>query len=78
MHDTSMDGYESLALAVVVTAAHDYRIIVKCLKDENLPKKDRRFLEGTKREIERFFLSDYGDVLCYGQAKRILKELRSE
>lgn len=78
MHDTSMDGYESLALAVVVVAANDYRVIAKCLKDENLPKKDRRYLEGTKREIERFFLSDYGDVLCYGQAKRILNALRSE
>lgn len=72
-----LDGYDRLAVGIVQLAAQDYRIIRKCMRSR-INDYERATLDEARKEIERFFLSDYGDMLCYGMAKKILEELRRE
>jgi hypothetical protein len=59
-----MDGYIYLAIAVVEQAAKDYR------------RKMRK--HGKAPDIERFFHSEYGDLLCFGKADMVLERLKDE
>ncbi len=59
-----MYGYKYLAIAIVVQAATDYR------------RKMKRY--GEAPEIERFFRSDWGNLLCFGNADLILEKLKDE
>jgi hypothetical protein len=66
-------AFENLANSIVEQAVIDYR---KCLRGESVdgftpPKK-------SKREIEKFFLSDWCDTLTKVDGKMILNRLRKE
>lgn len=78
MRDTSSnEDYERLAIGVVKQAALEYRLIKKAMRIM-VGSKDIALLESAKQEIEKFFNSEYGDILCFGKAKLILEELRKE
>lgn len=66
------NGYEDLAIAVVKQAVREYRAAKRRYK-----RGDDRAL-GRVKEVEAFFKSSYGDVLCFGKAKEILKQLQGE
>lgn len=59
-----MDAYKSLAIAIVTQAAVDYR------------RKMKKY--GEAPAIERFFLSEWGNLLCFGEADLILERLKDE
>lgn len=63
---------EDLANAIVTKAAYDYRAAWKKYK-----KGDDRQIYKIKK-IERFFKSEWGDLLCNGKAKDILQRLQAE
>ena len=65
-------GYEDLAIAIVTVAAEDYRAAYRRYKrgDESAKK--------IIQEIETFFRSEYGDLLCSGKADKILQRLQKE
>lgn len=65
-------GYEDLANAIVVVAARDYRLA--CRSSRFGSKKALERIE----EIEKFFNSKWGDLLCHGKAKDILLRLQAE
>lgn len=70
------DGYERLAIAIVQTAVRDYRLYRRRLAHANA--YDRPVIEGRIKELENFFLSEYGDVLCFGKGAYILELLNQE
>ena len=61
-----MDGYEKLAEAIILQAVKDYR---KALKHDE---------RGRKREIERFFRSEYFTVLTNISGEMMIQKLRAE
>ena len=61
-----MDGYEKLAEAIILQAVKDYR---KALKHDE---------RGRKREIERFFKSEYFTVLTNISGEMLIRKLRAE
>ena len=65
-------GYEDLANAVVIMAARDYRVACRRYN------RGRTEAEKTIKQIEKFFNSEYGDLLCHGKAKDILLRLQAE
>lgn len=64
--------YQELANAIVTQAADDYKRACKQLRTS---KKDSDAL-GTKRECERFFVSDWFDVLSGLDGRVLLQDLR--
>lgn len=61
-----MDGYEKLAEAIILQAVKDYR---KALKHDE---------RGRKREIERFFRTEYFTVLTNISGEMLIRKLRAE
>lgn len=61
-----MDGYELLAEAVILQAVKDYR---KALKYDE---------RGRKREIEKFFGSEYFRILTDVDGEMLIQKLRAE
>ena len=61
-----MNGYEKLAEAIILQAVKDYR---KALKHDE---------RGRKREIERFFRSEYFTVLTNISGEMMIQKLRAE
>lgn len=61
-----MDGYRELANAIILQAVKDYR---KALKHDE---------RGRKREIERFFRSEYFTVLTNISGEMLIRKLRAE
>ena len=61
-----MDRYEKLAEAIILQAVKDYR---KALKHDE---------RGRKREIERFFRSEYFTVLTNISGEMLIRKLRAE
>ena len=61
-----MNGYKELANAIILQAAKDYR---KALKHDE---------RGRKREIERFFRSEYFTVLTNVSGEMPIRKLRAE
>jgi hypothetical protein len=66
------EGHEDLANAIVIMAANDYREACKKYKNGDDDAYD------DIREIERFFNSRWGNLLCHGKAKKILWRLQQE
>lgn len=66
--------WEDFANAIIVQAANDYRKVRKKLHDN---PKDERAL-GEKRSIERFFHSDWYEVLTTVDGQYILNRLNNE
>lgn len=70
------EGYERLAIAIVQTAVRDYRLYRRRLAHANA--YDRPVIVGRLKELENFFLSEYGDILCFGKGAYILELLNQE
>ena len=66
-----VSGYELLAIAVCKAAADDYARKLK--KSDKAGKKT----EGAKA-IERFFLSEWGELLSFSKGELILELLREK
>lgn len=63
------DNYNFLAQAIVELAANDYR---------ELRRNERYSTQCRIHEIEQFFLSEYGDLLCHDLGEVILEKLKAE
>ena len=59
-----LDGWSALARAIVYQACADYQ------------RKTKQGHYNHLQEIERFFRSNYGNMLCYGHNDRILQALQ--
>lgn len=69
--DMNDKGAEYLARAIILYAVKDYR---KALRDyRKSPYAITRVIA-----IERFFLSEYGQLLCYGRGAYIMEQVRRE
>lgn len=69
MNDSFDDNYNLLAQEIVELAANDYR---------ELRRNERYSKQWRIHEIERFFLSEYGDLLCHDLGEVILEKLKAE
>lgn len=69
-------AYYDLAQAIVLAAVEDYRRLRKSLAKAS--DYERPTIRRNLFSIERFFKSEYGDVICLGQAKIILEGLQNE
>jgi DNA-binding transcriptional regulator YhcF (GntR family) len=63
---TIQEAYEDLANAIIIQAVKDYRT---ALKDDNI---------GLKRNVERFFKSEYFKALTDISGEQLMKKLRTE
>jgi DNA-binding transcriptional regulator YhcF (GntR family) len=63
---TIQEAYENLANAIIIQAVKDYRT---ALKDDNI---------GLKRNVERFFKSEYFKALTDISGEQLMKKLRTE
>lgn len=72
--DAAMDPYERLANAIVLQAVEDYRTALKCL---NRNPENRTAL-ADRREIERFFRSDWYKCLTDVDGEMIIQKLNEE
>lgn len=61
-----MDGYKELANAIILQAVKDYR---KALKHDE---------RGRKREIEKFFRSEWFSILTSISGEMLIQKLRAE
>lgn len=59
--------FENLAIAIVTKAVEDYEIFRHAYQAET-DLVERLSIKANMKEIENFFRSDYGDVLCFGHA----------
>lgn len=79
-------GYERLAAAICIQAAEDFREARKQLKDPDkyvsITRGDRDAIimkaYYTISEVERFFLSERGQMFSFGKGEYILEKLRNE
>jgi hypothetical protein len=71
------DNYARLANAVIEIAADDYRTL-KRRERLYMNKYEQKLNDIAIEEIERFFLSDYGYLLCRGLNEVILEKLQAE
>lgn len=69
-------GYLDLANAIVIKAAEDYRSIKQRTVYRN--NYEKRMADSRIKQIERFFKSEYGDLICRGNAAYILDNLQAE
>lgn len=60
------DGYERIAIAIVKQAADDYAAALCGKDDMNI------------KSLERFFLSDWGQALSYGNGLEIIKRIKRQ
>lgn len=67
------DNYNFLAQAIVELAANDYRELRR-----NERENERYSTRWRVHEIEQFFLSEYGDLLCHDLGEVILEKLKAE
>lgn len=61
------DGMYELILAIVRQAMHDYEF---SLRGKKQMTQDRRAY--TPEEMERWFLSEYGELLCAGRGQQVI------
>lgn len=64
-----LTGYDMLAIAICGQAAKDYRIEIR--KSVECGEKTME-----AKKIEKFFLSEYVNLLSFGQGKQIIKRLQ--
>lgn len=69
--DKFVPGYDDLATAIVKSAASDYKRELK--KSKSNGKKTQR-----AKDIERFFLSEWCDLLSHGQGRVIMRRIKKE
>lgn len=71
---SDIKNYENLANAIILQAAKDYRIALKCLK---LNPRNRNAL-ADKAEVERFFRSQWFTMLTSVDGEMLICALRNE
>ena len=69
---SDITNYENLANAIILQAAKDYRMALKCLKAKN------RTALADKDEIERFFRSQWFTVLTSVDGEMLIRSLTME
>jgi hypothetical protein len=67
----SIDGYQLLAIEIIRVAAEDYRRELIKSKKEKLKTRECY-------RLERFFLSEYGQLLSMGKGEYIIEQIRKE
>lgn len=67
----SIDKYQILAAEIIKLAAHDYRKELIRSKKGNLKTRECY-------QLERFFLSDYGQLLSMDKGKYIMEKIQEE
>ena len=68
------DPYESLAADIIIQAIHDYRDAGKKLKHHPKNKEAKLMI----KDCERFFCSEWFNVLSEMDGKDLLKRLKEE
>ncbi len=79
-------GYERLAIAICIQAAEDFREARRQLKDPDkyvsITRGDRdaviRKANYMISDVERFFLSELGQMFSFGKGEVILEKLKNE
>lgn len=69
-----MDGYRELANGIILQAAEDYRKALRALGRN----KDSYAAEDIRKEVERFFRSDWFGMLTDLDPERLIAGLREE
>lgn len=69
-----MNGYQSLANAIILQAVKDYRESIRLLEMNPNDKMAQR----EKRSIERFFHSNWFSILTDLDGELLLKKLKEE
>lgn len=69
-----VNPFEELAQAIILQAVEDYRHAINRLREK---PEDAR-LQKQKKEVERFFLSSWFQVLTDLNGKRLLHRLQAE
>lgn len=68
-----MDPYEKLANAIIILAARDYRTALRRQKKKATPGNEQEI-----RNIERFFRSQYFDMLTGVDGEYLIEQIRKE
>ena len=68
------DPYENLANAIVITAAKDYRDVLRSLTRNKNNNNAKRM----KEEVERFFNSDWYSVLTDLDGAFLMRKIQEE
>lgn len=71
---SDISNYESLANAIILQAVRDYRMALKSLKAT--PRN--RTAQAEKKEIERFFRSQWFSVLTSVDGEMLIRSLKEE
>ena len=69
-----MDAYENLANAIILQAVKDYRHALEVLQRNPL----YRSAQDTKAECERFFCSEWFQILTSVDGKMLMRKLQQE
>lgn len=70
------EAYEHLSIAILQQAVADYRKAVK--KAQSNDKYDKAQGTIAKKNLERFFLSEWGELLSGDNGQLIIDKLRAE
>lgn len=73
-----VSNYQDLAIEIVRQACEDFKSYKRALKSDYLSDYLRKKTEKKIKEIVLFFDSDYGELLCFGSAKKILEKLQKQ
>ena len=76
MSNSNYKEYERLIIAIMQQAVLDYRKAVK--KTHSPDKYEKRNGTFAKKSLERFFLSDWGQLLSGNNGQFIVDKLREE
>jgi hypothetical protein len=68
------DGYTRLANAIILQAVKDYRLALRRLKKH----PHNRIALSAKRSVERFFRSDWFEVLSSIDPEMLIRNLKAE
>ena len=67
----SIDGYHLLAIEIIRVAVEDYRKELIKSKKQNMKTRECY-------RLERFFRSDYGQMLSFGRGEYIIEKIQKE
>lgn len=76
MKDFIYEAYGNLRIAILQQAVEDYRKAIK--KTQSTDKYEKRQGTYTKNSLERFFLSEWGELLSGDNGQFIVDKLREE
>ncbi len=68
------DPYDAFSVAVIKRAVLDYKTAAK--RYNKAETENKALYRKKMNDIERFFKSDLGQILCFGYGERIVNELK--